>query len=271
MIDKQFKFIIGMPRSGSTVLCAILNQHPDVYVTPTSPLLDQLIYNQNAWNDLLKMNHDKKEEYTIQRDNTTRGIINAMWQHRSEKIIIDKCRGWGKNMPIADYLFNEKIKSVVCVRDITEIMASWLSLIRANPVNYLDPVIQNNGLEVNDETRMDEMWNGMVKDCCDTVIEAKKNCENLLFVDYADLTSKREKEVERITKFLDLKNHKYNLNNIINDTSDNDMIAWGFDGLHTIRKSLSKESNDPREILGQKLYDKYHEYDKWFKDSLNGC
>ena len=47
---KTYHFLAGLPRSGSTVLASILNQNPEVYVTPTSPMLDLLVKNQdNFW------------------------------------------------------------------------------------------------------------------------------------------------------------------------------------------------------------------------------
>jgi hypothetical protein len=33
-------FLSGLPRSGSTVLAALLNQRNDIHVTPTSGLID---------------------------------------------------------------------------------------------------------------------------------------------------------------------------------------------------------------------------------------
>jgi sulfotransferase len=37
---KKLHLIAGLPRSGSTLLCNILNMNPNFYATPTSPLID---------------------------------------------------------------------------------------------------------------------------------------------------------------------------------------------------------------------------------------
>ena len=47
---KNIYFLAGLPRSGSTVLAAILNQHPSVHATSTSGLLDILVGTLTAWN-----------------------------------------------------------------------------------------------------------------------------------------------------------------------------------------------------------------------------
>ena len=37
-MNKTYHFLAGLPRSGNTLLSAILNQNPDIYSTPLSPL-----------------------------------------------------------------------------------------------------------------------------------------------------------------------------------------------------------------------------------------
>ena len=48
---KQFYFLSGLPRSGSTLLSSILNQDERVYASANSPLLDMLYYNEQYWRD----------------------------------------------------------------------------------------------------------------------------------------------------------------------------------------------------------------------------
>ena len=53
-----------MPRSGSTLLGSLLAQHEDVYVTPTSPVLDLLCFTNDAFNKL-NNNYTYKESIDI--------------------------------------------------------------------------------------------------------------------------------------------------------------------------------------------------------------
>ena len=110
---KTLHFLSGLPRSGSTVLSSILNQNPEVYVTPTSPMLNVAVKMQEEWrNDpTVKANY-----YEEQARNITKAILPAFWQHRPEPIIIDKGRGWSKNMLTANALFEKKIKVIVVER-----------------------------------------------------------------------------------------------------------------------------------------------------------
>ncbi len=61
---KNIYFLSGLPRSGSTVLAAILSQNPNIHATSTSNLLDTLVGTLKAWSDSLttKAQPDQKKE-----------------------------------------------------------------------------------------------------------------------------------------------------------------------------------------------------------------
>jgi sulfotransferase len=59
---KQFYFLSGLPRSGSTVLAAILNQHPDMHTSSTSGLLDMMFGTFQAWKQSLSSQADASEQ-----------------------------------------------------------------------------------------------------------------------------------------------------------------------------------------------------------------
>lgn len=252
---KTYHFLSGLPRSGSTVLTAILNQNPDVYVTPTSPLLDQLIENQNIWHNLQTVKANPEPQ---QLTNITRRMIDAMWEHRPESIIIDKNRGWGKNMPASTVLFDKEIKMVATTRDLPSIMASWLTLLKNNPRNYMQIMFDEKGVEPTDKNMMAEMWFNMVKDCMEALHQARKDASNrLLLIDYDELVSNPRKTLQNIENFLNLPKFEYDFDNIQSDTNDDDLSAWGLDGMHKIRTSLGKTSKDPREVLGGELFERF--------------
>jgi sulfotransferase len=253
----------GLPRSGSTVLASILNQNPSVYVTPTSPMLNVAVKMQESWREDPTVKANYFEE---QARNLTKAILPAFWQHRSEPIIIDKGRGWAKNMPTVNALFGEKIKVVVVERDLPSIMASWLTIIRRQPNCYLDQEIIKKGFQPTDENRMAEMWFNMVKDCMEGTQQIKKDVpDQIILVNYDDIVTDPRHEIERIEQFLDLPTYQYDFDNIQSDTTDDDMLAWGFEGLHTIRPKLEKTSKDPREVLGEELYNRFVEIEKEYK------
>ena len=257
-MKKQYHFLSGLPRSGSTVLSAILNQHPDVFVTPTSPMLDLLIENQNAWHNCPSV---RANPYPEQLTNLTRAMIEAMWDHQPKPIIVDKNRGWGKNLPAAEILFNKKIKMIATTRDLPSIMASWLTLIKNDQNAKIYTLFKHRNIPPTDENLMAEMWFNMVKDCMESLQQAIKDSPSdmLLLVNYDDLVQSPTTVMNQIEDFLNIPHHTYDLNNIISDTLDNDMSAWGLDGMHTIHPTLTKKCKPSQEILGESLYNRFVE------------
>lgn len=262
-IEKQFFFMAGLPRSGSTVLSSILNQNENVFVTPTSPLLEILVANKTSWESLPSVIANPEPK---QITNISKSIINGCWEHINKPIIIDKNRGWGKNHHALTVLFeNSNPKFIATYRDLPSIMASWLTLLRNNPNNYLDNHIRELGFEVNDDNRMAEMWFNMVRDCMESLhqlhIDAK---DDLLLINYDDLVYNPSQEINKITKFLNLPEHTYDYNNIINNNIDDDLKAWGLSGMHQIRPKLEKISKNPKEVLGESLYNRFVELEKQY-------
>lgn len=259
-MNQTIHFMAGLPRSGSTVLASILNQNPEVYVTPTSPMLNVAVKMQEAWREDPTVKANYFEE---QARNITKAILPAFWQHRPETIIIDKGRGWSKNMLTANALFGKKIKAIVVERDLPSIMASWLSIIRKQKNCYVDQVIMKRGFPPTDENRMAEMWFNMVKDCMEGNQQIKREApDQIVTVTYDELMSDPSRQLKKIEEFLNLPEWNYDFDNIENDTVDDDLVAWGFEGLHTIRPKLEKTAKDPREILGEELYNRFVDLEK---------
>jgi sulfotransferase len=257
---KTYYFLAGLPRSGSTVLASIINQRPDTYVTPTSPLLDLLIANQNTWHELPSV---QANPFPAQITDITRAIIASAWEHRQESIIIDKNRGWMRNIPSAEILFNKKIKLIITTRDLPSIMASWLTLIKKNPNSYFKQHLKSQGVIYTDENIVKEMWFNMVKDCMDALQVAKSfSMDRLLLIDYNKLIDDPPECLNKIESFLELEPFQYDYNNITSDTNDNDLVAWGLEGMHKIRPSLFVTATPAIKVLGDKLYQTFVNIEK---------
>jgi sulfotransferase len=260
-MNKTIHFLAGLPRSGSTVLSSILNQNPEVFVTQTSPLLGLLLHNQEAFYKLEEVIANPISE---QLTDISRCMIEGAWQHRQENIIIDKHRGWGKNMDASTKVFGKEIKIVATVRDLPSIMASWLTLIHKYPYKF-DKKVLAQGYQPTDENRMGEMWFNMTKDCMESVVMARKTASNRLhLVDYDNLVKDPKKEIEKIEDFLELPKWQYDFENIKEEPSD-DLQAWGFPDLHKIRPNLKKTSRPAKEILGEELYNRFVEIEKQYE------
>jgi sulfotransferase len=262
-MDKTYHFMAGLSRSGSTVLASILNQNPNVYVTPTSPMLQVTSKLQEIWDKEPAVNANR---FVEQINNITKAILPAFWKHRSEPIIIDKDRAWGKNMLYASELFGREMKAIVTERDLPSVMASWLSLIKKDITSNVDKILHENNCLINDDTRMGFIWYEIVKEDMEVLKQIKIEAPNkIVIVNYDDLINQPIKQIQKIEEFLELPKWNYNFDDIENDTQDADLLAWGIEGLHTIRPKLQKTAKDPKEILGEELYNRFVEMEKDYK------
>lgn len=247
----------GMPRSGSTVLASILNQHPFIYVTPTSPLLDLLFLNDQFWINNPSVIANK---FPKQQINIARSIINNCWDHRPEQIIIDKHRAWGRNLWSIEHVFDQEPKLIVTVRDVPSVIASFFTLLRKSKIqpHFIDKVLIEKKYKLTDENRADCLWEDFISDPWDSFKTAWNQNKNALhLVDYDDLVTNKQDELDAIYKFLKLPAFKHTFTNIKNDTVDDDLMAWGLEDLHKIHSDLKKVSKSPEEILGESIYKKY--------------
>lgn len=246
----------GLPRAGSTVLGSILNQNPDIYVTPTSPLLNLLEYNEYGWQNTPAVIANKHQQQSY---NISKAIINGCWEHIDRKIIMDKCRGWVNYLPSMEFIFKTKPKMIMPVRDIPSILASYIRVLRKTEKPwYVDEELITRNLEINDENRVDAIWNLHVKDTLEQFYGVYKQRKDYFhLVEYDQLVRKPELVVDAIYEFLELPKFTHHYSNIENITEENDMEAWKIKDLHYVHPDLKKTAPHPSEILGQKVYEKY--------------
>lgn len=123
----QFNVICGLPRSGSTLLCNLLNQNSRFHASSTSPLgglialADGLLSNSTEIKGALGRDRKATEE-RVRR--TLNGTIRGWYHEHRRKIVFDKSRGWGNQILLLRALWpNSKV--IVTVRDIRDVFASF--------------------------------------------------------------------------------------------------------------------------------------------------
>lgn len=121
----KFNVITGTPRSGSTLLCNLLNQRPEIYASSTSalPIITQrymeiLTNSPEITSDLTNI-----PEAEQRNSDTARALIETWYGYRSEEIIFDKSRLWAHQALALKELYPESLM-IVLVRDPRDILAS---------------------------------------------------------------------------------------------------------------------------------------------------
>ena len=267
-VEKRFFFLSGLPRSGSTLLGAILNQNPRVFVTPTSPLMDILYITEKGWAQIpqSKTWHDPRL-----LSNVYHGIVHSIFRHIEAPIIIDKHRAWPRNINGIRQVFLESPKIICTVRDISEILASFLILVRKarqeGKSNFCDERLKSRNLSLTDENFCRSMAEHLFND---TYLSVKIGYDQapacIHFVEYRDLLTEPALCLQRIYRFLNLPDFSHRFDRIENPIEEHDEF-WGLDGLHRIRGVLKKTSPPASEVLGPSLHALFHEkgFEFWRK------
>lgn len=129
----QFHFISGLPRSGSTLLAAILRQNPAIHASMSSPVGGIFAAVQKA---ISGSNEAAMFLDEGQRARLLRSVFDSVYidQEIDDKtVIFDTNRIWPAKLPTLVKLFPDA-KIIACVRRPAWILNSIERLIRANPL-----------------------------------------------------------------------------------------------------------------------------------------
>jgi len=258
---KKLYFLGGLPRSGSTLLGSLISQHPDVYVSPTSPMGDLVVSMESS----IEIAYS---QYTFDRKiisyNVYSSLINNYYNHIDKPIILDKHRFWSKNLNIVDEFINNEAKVVATYRPIPDVITSYISLInRSNHVdNFIDNALRDNGYEITNNNRADHIWRYHVSPSYGSIVYGiNAYPEKIHLVDYDKLIHNPQEELDKIYRFLDIEPCGNNFEQIYNACSEEKDESWGLKGLHDIRPKLSKISENPIDVIGKEnveLYSKFN-------------
>ena len=236
-----------------------MNQNPDVYVSPTSPLLDLLCLQNEALNRV-------KEQYTFDDVKQSESIYNALpkafYQHITKPHIIDKHRAWARNVMPAQMHISSDPKVICTYRPVAEVVVSFLKLVNKDPNNFIDAALREKRIAITTENRAKELWEGYISDPWQSLQIGLENYkQNLYFVSYSELIADPTITIDGVYDFLGIERYQHEFDNISNSCGESKDAAWGLKDLHTIRPKLAKTSDDPVTVLGENLCKYFNQFD----------
>lgn len=259
--DKTYYFMAGLPRSGSTMLSAILNQNPRFYSGPSSPVTGLMVsFEQQLSQDELFRAYPKNE----QAGQIVANVIKHYYSDVEKPVIFDKNRSWVNRIHYIPGYLGCEAKIICPVRNTSEILASFIAMHKRNPyevngkINFLDEMLVKMDIPLTDENRcqvlMSEMgivgqsYTGLKQ----ALMEGKQ--KNLHFVEYEDLVTNTEATMRKLYDFLDEEYYEgHDYENLKNIHKENDAEVYGFSDMHNIRTSVAKSGIKPEEILPESI------------------
>lgn len=239
MSTESLHFLSGIPRSGSTVLAAILNQNPQTHVSTTSGLVHALDGLANTWQNAPLLNDSDPERKKL--EHAMRVVATSFHaQETTKPVVIDKSRGWPVPVIIRSMaqVLGRQPKIIATVRSVPDCAASFVRV--AKPDN-LTAFIEKGELFTHLKAAYQTLEAGY---------RAFPEC--FLFVEYEDLLANPKRELDRIHTFLDLPPFDYDLDHIDGSSvKENDEFVHGYAGMHDIKPKLARQHNQSaKDVLG---------------------
>lgn len=278
-MDKTFHFLSGLPRSGSTALTALLKQNPRFHVSTISPVIKYVREMTTVIDNCPFYRNEPKPEIA-------RKLISDIlptWHSDTDKpVVFDKNRIWPGYYPqIKEVWGIENPKIICCVRDVSEVLASFLRLIHKNQHQYVDNgvlnfvdenIIQHGFGPLNDETRC--AWLMQETQAVGEPLESLNAALQLKFpihiVEYNDFCDDPENVMQGIYEYLGEEWFDHDYNNLDQSTILDNDSSIGLPGTHAIRKKISRTSGSPNDVLPKSIQESLKGIEFWRKsDTTN--
>jgi sulfotransferase len=198
-------------------------------------------------------------------------VIDNYYSDREEPIIFDKCRAWPNNVDRLQKYITKTPKILCPVRDVVEILASFIQMIRRNPnqVSFIDKALIDKGYTPTDDNRCDYLMcpEGIVDQSLYAFGEGfNKGCERHMYViEYNDLVNRPEETMRKVYKFLEIPEYKHDFGNVSHKYRERDNDVYGLSDMHEVRKQVKKTSKRPEEVLSDYVLNKYSGMEFWRK------
>ena len=262
---KDIFFLHGLPRAGNTVFGSIMNQNPEVAATANSICADMIgelfLLKQT---DIFKNFPDHKSF-----DNVVKSVFDNYYKDWNYKYIIDRAP-WGMPINLKNIKqIKSNIKIVVLVRDIIEVLGSFLSWSKKEPTSFI-----NNCWAKTTEEKCHMLMNSegvIVKDLIGIkhLLDHQPK-EMYHLVEFNDLVKNTNQTINGIYNFLDIPKYNHDFNNItqfkVNDMVYDDAIVGK--GLHTLKEGAIKnykEDYNAYDIVPKNIIDTYKKCNFWMK------
>lgn len=244
----EFIPMCGLPRSGSTLLVNILNQNPDITISPDSILSSIVISSQSTFSESVsESQYDSDTSYEMFSNFCRSGINSWISTISNTKYYVDKCRGWGHEF---DLLFNlfPNIKVIFTIRDLRGLASSIEKIQKNTVMKYKDEFFfGDQDYDYNQQdlyiTKVKNMFDSsMIRKnliCLKEILDVRKEYfDNIKIVRYEDIILDTNNTIEDIYNHLQIQKYDHNFNNI-EQINYNDSFFLPY-GRHKIKKSLTK-------------------------------
>lgn len=253
----RYRFMAGLPRTGTNALAAVLSQNPAVFLSPQSELAEQMLTIERTARGC--------EDVALgtMADNHAAllgGSLDAFYAHQSQSVIIDKSRRWGTPylLQMLTRVLGESPRVLCPVRPLTEVVASFVAKAQQHEGNFIDRAMREQEFmplyrKPIDDARVDWLLSpGGLLDLSILSVYAAHHPEtrhHFHVYSYADLVTEPGKTLDGIYDFLGVDRFAHDFSNLPGEAETHSGRMLGVPDFHAVRPVLSAQSPDPAEVL----------------------
>lgn len=232
MLQHNYVFLSGLPRTGSTLLTTLLNQNPLIHAEGISNLCQfmfDLHTSCSKKNTALLANNREKTKHDL-----VSSLPDIYYQNVDKKIVIDKNRAWTtpENLNIIKEYITPNPKIIVMTRPLHEIIKSFVRV-----------YTENNRPENIEKDLLAIMSEPVMRSAAGVKWAKENNNGEFLFLTYDQLVFETKNTLQTIYEFCNWESFEHNLKNVVTENPENDLV-YNLKGLHHIRPTISKVQND---------------------------
>ena len=260
----RLHFISGLPRSGSTLLSALLTQNPRFYAGMSGPmgsLFTAMLAKMSGENEFSMFINETQKRAIL------KGVFENYYAAEKNKVVFDTNRLWCSKMPALAELFPDA-KVIACVRETAWIIDSIEGVIRRNSFEMSKIFNFEAGGTVFSRADGLSSGNGIVGFAMNALKEAYygEHAKNLAILRYETLTSKPAETMKAVYDFLGEKHFQHDFDNVTYSAEEFD-ARLGTPGLHRVGKKVKFEKRDT--ILPPDIFRRYESDNFWQNPALN--
>ena len=262
---RPVNFISGLPRSGSTLLAALLRQNPKFHAHMSSPLAGMVDAMSSEMSDQNQYSAFINDE---QRQRVLRGLFAGYYGPEfSADVIFDTNRAWSSKLPMLYALF-PNFKVIACVRHLSWIIDSLERAVRSNALRPSFLVNFQITGTVYSRAESVAMGEGILGYSYNALKEAfyGEHARHLMLLQYETLVRDPAAAMAAIYDFIGESPFNHDFDNVHFDAGQFDERA-GMPGLHAVgRKVLA---SDRMTVLPPDIFRRFENQAFWLNTQAN--
>ena len=255
--------ITGLPRSGSTLLCNILNQNPEFHATSTSSLQEIVSVMAHKISNSMEVTSELIENKERRVNQMTKAVNSfcEVWHGDNESVIFDKSRGWSSNSILLREIYPESLM-LVCIRNPIDVMASIEKQHRKTGLFDFAENQEQKTLKykVHEAFKPDGIVGASIIGVEDLL---RRKSDNVVFIDYDYFATNPKTTMLEIYKKLGKSYYDHDYMNVINTSTDEDSLyryKFPHNGSGEVKKSNGHWSDYIGDNIAKEIIEGYQLY-----------